>query len=251
MNKDSKEAHLQKQRRWMRLESRVHIHYRIDSEETFKAGVARDISEGGIKFETNRQIPLRTILWLAIQLPLYIKSLKTKAEIVSAYEAEANGSYEIGVRFLDIGERTRSRIACYIDEITGDVKDEDKMGADREIAQVLEEKEDLTIPDNRQVRTKEVGISALIKEIEALEMVFDEEKGICQLGKLAALSFHDLKGCPPLMLGLKFKEAVVEPLLGKYGLNEEEMEEVMERCKKKFKALGARYYIHAIKRREG
>ncbi|MCD5402013.1 PilZ domain-containing protein, partial [candidate division NPL-UPA2 bacterium] len=111
MGKDSKEARLQKQRRWMRLESRASIHYRIGSEDTFKAGLARDISEGGIKFETNRWIPLQTILWLVIQLPLQVKSLKTKAEVVSAREAETNGSYEIGARFLDIRERTRSRIA--------------------------------------------------------------------------------------------------------------------------------------------
>ena len=251
MGKDSKEARLQKQRRWMRLESRASIHYRIGSEDTFKAGLARDISEGGIKFETNRWIPLQTILWLVIQLPLQVKSLKTKAEVVSAREAETNGSYEIGARFLDIRERTRSRIACYIDEITSDVEGEEEKETGRGIVQVLGERGGLTIPDNRQAGTKEADVSALIEEIEALEMLIDEEKGICQLGKLATFSFHDLKGCPPLMLGLKFGEAVAEPLLKKYGLNEEEMEKVMERCKKKFKALGTRYYIHTLKRKEG
>lgn len=251
MDKDDKEVHLQKQRRWIRLESRAPAHYRIDSEDTFRAGLIKDISEGGIKLETDRQVPLGTILWLVIQLPLHIKSLKTKAEVVSTRGIEANGSCEIGVRFLDIRERTRSRIASYIDEITGDVEGEEEGQAGGGIAPALEEKKGLTVPDNQQAGTKEADISALIEEIEALEMFIDEEKGICRLGKLAAFSFHDLKGCPPLMLGLKFGEAVAEPLLKKYGLSEEEMEKVMEKCKNKLRALGTRYYLHTLKRKEG
>lgn len=254
MGEDSKEARSQEQRKWIRLECRVPVHYRIDSEDTFKAGLARDISEVGIKFEANRQIPLQTILWLAIQLPLHIRPLKTRAEVVSAREGETNGSYEIGVRFLDVRKRVRNHIARYIDEITSDVKGDEERETDGEIARILEGRENLTVPDNRQVETKgekELNISALIEEIEALEMIINEEKGTCQLGKLATLSFHDLKGCPPLMLGLKFKKAVAEPLLKKYGLNGEEMKKVMDRCKKKFKALGTKYYIHTLKGKEG
>lgn len=259
MSEDSKEARSQEQREWVRLECRAHVHYRVDSEGTFKAGLASDISEGGIKFEADRQIPLRTILRLVIQLPLPIKPLKTRAEVVSAREGKTGGSYKIGVRFLDIGERAKGRIAHYIDEITSDVEREEENETDKRGVRVLEERENLTVPDHRQVglsavpaqagtkEKKESNTSALIEEVEALEMIINEEKGIYQLGELATFSFHDFKGCPPLMLGLKFKEAVTEPLLRKYGLKEEEVKEAMEGCKKKFKALGTRCYIHALK----
>ncbi len=248
MGENNKVTDLQKQRGWVRLECRVPVHYRIDSEKTLKAGLARDIGEGGVKFEADRRVPPQTILWLAIQLPVYIKPLKTKAEVVSVCETGTVGSYEIGVRFLDMGKTARSRIARYIDDIMSEVEGEEDI--DETTIEGLKEREVLTAPDIRQVEVKEEkgpDISALIKEIEALEMIFDEENGTCQLGKLATLSCRTLKGCPPLMLGIKFREAVGKPLLKKYGLDEKEGKKVMERCKKKFKALGTRYYIHTLK----
>jgi len=248
MSEKNKVTHLQKQRGWVRLECRVPIHYRIDSEKTLKAGLARDIGEGGVKFEADKQVPLQTILWLAIQLPVYIKPLKTKAEVVSVREIKTVGSYEIGVRFLDMGKTAKSRIARYIDEITSEAEGEEDIG--ETIIEGLEEREVLTVPALRQVKAKrEKGpdISALIKEIEALEIIFDEENGTCQLGKIATLSCRNLKGCPPLMLGIKFREAIGKPLLKKYGLDEKEGKKILEKCKKKFKALGTKYYIHALR----
>ncbi len=248
MSEDIQEIRLQQQRKWTRLECRAHIHYRIGSAGTFKAGLASDISEGGIKFEAGRRIPPRTVLWLVIQLPLHIKSIKTKAEVVSACETEINGTYEIGVRFLGIRKNAQQRIARYIDEITSEV-DEDEAGFEG-IETLGAETESL--PATGQIKSeKEKGadIPALIEEIKALRLIIDEEKETCQLGKLATFSFPELKGCPPLMLGLKFAEAVAEPLLKRYGLKAEEMEEAMEKCKKKFKALGTTYYVHVLKRK--
>ena len=257
MSKNGQESHSQEQRGWVRLECLVPVHYRIDSENTFKAGLASDISEGGVKFEANKRIPLQAVLRLAIQLPSSVRPLKVKAKVVSVHEAETNGSYKIGARFLDIKEKVRSRISRYIDEITSDIEEEEEEDENEknmaEVMRILEEKGSSTVPGARQgdlKKKKEVDVSALTEEIESLEITIDEEKKICHVGKLAVLPFRELDGCPPLMLGLKFREAVMEPLLGKHGLKEEEIKEVMERCKKKFKSLGTRYYIHAINRKE-
>ena len=259
MSKDSKETPSREQRALARLECRVFVHYRIEAEDTFKAGLARDISEGGIKFEAGWPIPPHTVLRLAIQLPLHRRLLKAKAEVVSANESGANGSYDIGAKFLDIGKKDMKIIARYMDDITSDLEGEYSEEPEREIPQVFAEREDLSVPAGgradlaagpEKVETKEekeAEISALIEEIEALEITINKEREICRLGELATLSFHDLKRYPPLMLGLKFREAVTEPLLRKYGLKEEEVTEAMERCKKKFKALGTRCYIHALK----
>ncbi len=261
MSKDSKEARSPEQRALARLECRVFVHYRIESEDTFKAGLARDISEGGIKFEAGRAIPPHTILRLAIQLPLHRRLLKARAEVVSASESGINGSYDIGAKFLDMEKKDMKMIVRYMDDITSDIDGEDAKETDRESPQIFEERGRLSMPAGDQADLpavpaqaetkggKEADISALIEEIEALEITIDKERETCQLGELATLSFHDLKRYPPLMLGLKFREAVTEPLLRKYGLNEEEMKEVMERCKKKFKSLGTRYYIIALRRR--
>ncbi len=259
MDKDSlnRENRSPEQRALARLECRVFVHYRIESEDTFKAGLARDISEGGIKFEAGSPIPPHTLLRLTIQLPLHRRLLKARAEVVSTRESGANGSYHIGAKFLDMGKKDMKMIVRYMDDITSDVEGEDAKETDRESPQIFEESGNLSLPAGAQVELpavpaqaetkeeKEAALSALIEEIEALEMTINEEREICQLGELAILSFHDLKRYPPLMLGLKFREAVTEPLLRKYGLNEEEMNKVMERCKKKFKNLGTRYYINA------
>ena len=165
MDKDNqKKTRLQEQRKWIRLECRVPVHYRIDSENTFKAGLARDISEVGVKFEANEQIPLGTILRLAIQLPLHVRPLKTRAEVVSARKAETDGGYRVGVRFLDVRQRVKDRIARYIDEITSDVEGGEEKETDRGFARALEEGENLAVAGNRQVDLSAVAAQAETKE---------------------------------------------------------------------------------------
>ena len=146
MSKDSKETPSREQRALARLECRVFVHYRIEAEDTFKAGLARDIGEGGIKFEAGWPIPPHTVLRLAIQLPLHRGLLKAKAEVVSANESGANGSYDIGAKFLDIGKKDMKMIARYIDDITSNLEGEYSEEPEREIPQVFAERGDLSVP---------------------------------------------------------------------------------------------------------
>lgn len=102
-------------------------------------------------------------------------------------------------------------------------------------------------PKAKKIDKKRALISLVKKEMEALELITDEDEKVYRIGNLATLSFKELEGYNPVMAAAKVREAIKESLLKKYALEPEGLEENLEDFKKKFRAFGTHCYIHTLR----
>ena len=106
-----------------RLDVQFNIRYKVfkSKEELLKRGYApeyinstKNISAGGLLFESNETIAVGAILELVIELPDGQESIECLARVVRVKEIEINKSYDIGACFLDITSAQRAKLEKYI-----------------------------------------------------------------------------------------------------------------------------------------
>lgn len=111
-----------------RLEDNIFLMYHFNH-RVFK-GITKNISEGGLMFETDRKIPVGADLEFEIYQPM--NSFKTLIYIITAVGKvawekrikyglfeEGENKYSVGIEFVKIKNDDRQRIASYINEKTG------------------------------------------------------------------------------------------------------------------------------------
>ncbi|MFH1519632.1 MAG: PilZ domain-containing protein [Candidatus Omnitrophota bacterium] len=112
-------------RKFLRLEKNLFITYCLESNTSDKVkAIAKNISGGGLMFETERDIPPGSKLELEIHQPIkhskdIIFSIATLARVIwsrnikkESFEQGEN-KYRIGVEFLEIKKEDRQKIASY------------------------------------------------------------------------------------------------------------------------------------------
>lgn len=117
-------------RRFPRIKDNFFIfgNLRSASIEDFKA-FTKDISAGGLMFETEREIPEASKLELEIYQPLardkrIIFSIPVMAKIIWTRKIEKDNfevgenKYRIGIEFSEIREEDRQKITQYVEEST-------------------------------------------------------------------------------------------------------------------------------------
>ncbi len=73
-------------------------------------GKTLNVSESGIRLETNYPIDSKKTLWLSIGFEDDLVDVKGKIE----YYIEKNNQYEFGIRFIDLDEESRVILSQYV-----------------------------------------------------------------------------------------------------------------------------------------
>lgn len=105
-------------RKHARVESRVPIQYKLLKEPEVKsAGVTKNLSEGGIRFETDKFISLACRLVVELEIPTLTKNIKAISKVAWIKKDPTGEKYEVGNQFLEISRQDKQLISQYVDDI--------------------------------------------------------------------------------------------------------------------------------------
>ena len=109
---------MQEQRRFVRLApSSIEVRYTVIGQEAGGAlQVAKDISEGGIRFPVGERLPQGAKLDLELTLPEEPTPIRAQVEVMWSARFQGNGPYEVGCRFTQIDPLDRGKIIRHIHE---------------------------------------------------------------------------------------------------------------------------------------
>jgi c-di-GMP-binding flagellar brake protein YcgR len=99
-------------RRYRRLPYSLPLQYRNIDEGSghFSGGLTKNISEGGIRFVSQRFLPIATNLDLTINTPTSPRPLRATSRVVWIHKAPTGEYYEVGLQFTSIKEEEREAI---------------------------------------------------------------------------------------------------------------------------------------------
>jgi len=105
-------------RRFARIESRFPLKYRDLKEATqeTKGTVSKNVSEGGVRFRSDRFISLATRLVVELNIPASDKPIRAVSKITWIKKLPAGDDYEVGNQFLEINKQDREIIRTFINE---------------------------------------------------------------------------------------------------------------------------------------
>ena len=103
-------------RKFHRIESRFPLKYkdlRKTGEES-RGTVSKNISEGGVRFRSDRFISLACRLVVEINLPTLTKPIRAVSKIAWIKKLPAGDDYEVGNQFLEISREDKALIQDFI-----------------------------------------------------------------------------------------------------------------------------------------
>ena len=109
---------MEEQRRFVRLEAAIGIHYKTADSSATGAIPKRpgEISGGGVRFATGQRLQPGTQLELELMLPGDSAPVQAKGEVVWSGRLNHQRPYEAGVRFTEIDPLQRGRVIRVIHE---------------------------------------------------------------------------------------------------------------------------------------
>jgi len=105
-------------RRFPRLEGYLPLKYKDlrKTADEFRGTVSKNISEGGIRFRSDRFISLARRLVIEINIPALEEPLRAIAKIAWIKKLPAGDDYEMGNQFLEISRRDKDIIKNFVKE---------------------------------------------------------------------------------------------------------------------------------------
>jgi c-di-GMP-binding flagellar brake protein YcgR len=105
-------------RRFPRIPSDFPVKYRdLNKPETeYRGTVSKNISEGGVRFRTDRFISLACRLVVELNLPSEARPIRAVSKITWIKKLPAGDDYEVGNQFLEISRDDRSVIQEFVDD---------------------------------------------------------------------------------------------------------------------------------------
>lgn len=99
-----------------RIESRFPLKYRDmkRSGEEFRGTVSKNISEGGIRFRSDRFISLACRLVVELNLPAIAKPIRAVSKITWIKKLPVGDDYEVGNQFLEIAREDKEIIREFV-----------------------------------------------------------------------------------------------------------------------------------------
>ena len=109
---------MQERRRFVRLAPSLvvvtcHV---IGQEGEGDSQIAKDISQGGIRFSVGERLPNGARLELALTLPEEPPPIQAQVEVVWCARFRKEGRYEVGCRFTQIDPLDRGKVIRHIHE---------------------------------------------------------------------------------------------------------------------------------------
>lgn len=99
-----------------RIRTRIPLEYKnlrgVGKE--IKGVLAKDISEGGIRFTSSEFLSLANRLVVTINIPTSARQVKAIAKIAWIKKLPSGDTYEIGNQFLEISKEDKQEVARYV-----------------------------------------------------------------------------------------------------------------------------------------
>ena len=106
-------------RRFQRVDSNLPLRYKNLRTTTIPAGsTTKDISEGGISFNTSEFISLACRLVVEVNLPTVSKPIKVISKVAWIKKSFSGDQYELGNQFLEISKEDRATITDYVSRLS-------------------------------------------------------------------------------------------------------------------------------------
>lgn len=105
-------------RRYPRVNSAMPVQYRgiRQGSEAAVGTIARDISNGGIRFVSNEFLSIFTRLVVEISIPSTPKPVRAISKVVWIRKRSYGEQYEVGMQFVDMSEDDRRNISHFVDK---------------------------------------------------------------------------------------------------------------------------------------
>lgn len=105
-------------RRFERIPTSFPLKYRdLNRPETeFRGTVSKNVSEGGVRFRSDRFISLACRLVVELNLPRMAKPVRAVSKITWIKKLPAGDDYEVGNQFLEIAREDRDNIRDFVKE---------------------------------------------------------------------------------------------------------------------------------------
>ena len=106
----------EEKRRYKRAGSALSIQYKNLRKINDPAGesLSRNISEGGVCFQTSKFISLACRLIVEISIPTSLKPIKAISKVAWIRKISSGDQYELGNQFLEISKEDKSIITDYV-----------------------------------------------------------------------------------------------------------------------------------------
>ena len=103
-------------RKYTRIATNLYITYSIAGAETRDAGIfiSKNVSGGGILFESFKEIPVGTLFDLVIHLPTLPFPLSAKGKVVRIEKTRPYGRYDVGISLIEILDEDRKELIRYL-----------------------------------------------------------------------------------------------------------------------------------------
>jgi c-di-GMP-binding flagellar brake protein YcgR len=103
-------------RRFHRIESRLPLKYRDlrNAAEEFRGTISKNVSEGGIRFRSDRFISLACRLVVELDIPTLAKPIRAISKIAWIKKMPVGDDYEVGNQFLEISKEDKANIQSFV-----------------------------------------------------------------------------------------------------------------------------------------
>jgi c-di-GMP-binding flagellar brake protein YcgR len=125
-------------RRYVRVDVALSVSYTRESRDAAKLGSLSDLGGGGVRLETDEDLPLGDVLQLRFRLPKVERELIARGRIVLSFYNSQNQQFFHGIAFTKIDPRDQDEIVRYV---AGEVQRLALEGEPAEIDQVETEGE--------------------------------------------------------------------------------------------------------------
>ena len=106
----------EEKRRFPRIPSRFPLKYKDmrKKDEEFRGTVSKNLSEGGVRFRSDRFISLACRLVVELNLPELTKPIRAVSKITWIKKLPAGDDYEVGNQFLEISKEDKGFIRNFV-----------------------------------------------------------------------------------------------------------------------------------------
>ncbi len=102
-------------RKYSRIDARVPLQYReLGGDRSQKGAVTKNLSEGGVKFHTDKFISLACRMVVELALPTSSKPIRAISKVAWIKKMPVGDSYEIGNQFLDMSKEDKGMISDFV-----------------------------------------------------------------------------------------------------------------------------------------
>ncbi|NQU94815.1 MAG: PilZ domain-containing protein [Candidatus Omnitrophica bacterium] len=109
-------AKLLERREFTRRKSRFTLRYKdlAKPTEKFRTAISADVSEGGVRFQSEKFIALACHLAVELEIPTMLKPIKVISKIAWVKKLPIGEDYEVGNQFLEISNESKDVIRSFM-----------------------------------------------------------------------------------------------------------------------------------------